>query len=312
MVTRPDKELIKNTSAEKKEKLLRLATNTALLVAISLVFIKAIAWFQTGSVAMLGSLIDSVLDSTAAVINLFFMRSALLPADSDHRFGHGKAEPLGGMFQAMIIGASALFLLAESGRRMVNPTIPEQSELGIAVMIVSSLLVAALVLLQRSVIKRTGSILVAGDALHGLGDIAINMGVIFALVVSTQFNAPWIDPLVACLLALMLIRGAWGIGYSAIQQLMDQEFSNEERAHIRQLAKQHPQVNDTHDLRTRRAGMSAFIQLHVEMDGNISLIEAHRIGDEVEKIIMTEFPNTEVLIHQDPYGKEPVDTFLRN
>lgn len=295
----------------RKERLLRIATSASVLVATSLVIIKGIAWFKTGSVAMLGSLLDSILDAAAAGINMYFVRRALKPADQRYRFGHGKAEPLGGVFQAMIIGGSALFLAAESIRRFFEPEMPTNSELGIYIMVISSVIVAGLVLLQRYVVKRTDSLVVAGDALHGFGDIMINIGVIIALFVSTRFNAPFIDPVVGILLSGILFRGSYEIGTNAMRQLMDAEFSPEERKKIREIAMSNPNVSDLHDLRTRRAGLTSFIQLHIELDGKLNLFEAHEIADEVELEIRREFPDSEVLIHQDPHGIEVVSQFLR-
>ncbi len=261
---------------------------------------------------MLGSLLDSILDTAASIINLLFLRSALRPADTEHRFGHGKAEPIGGMFQAMIIGGSAFFLIAESIRRLIEPAMPTHTHLGISIMLISSVLVAGLVLFQRYVAKQTGSMIVSADALHGFGDIVINLGVVFALLISTQFNAPLVDPIIGIVLAGILLRGAWTIGNSAIQQLMDAEFSPQERQQIREIACRHPLVNDIHDLRTRRAGFSSFIQLHLEMDGSMNLSTAHQIADEVERSIKQAFADAEVLIHQDPQGSETVDSFLRS
>ena len=296
----------------KRERLLKLATNLSVLIASVLVVIKLIAWAKTGSVAMLGSLLDSILDAAASVLNLVFLRSALRPADTEHRFGHGKAEPIGGMFQAMIIGGSAVLLIAESIRRLIEPAMPTNTGLGISIMVISSVLVAGLVLFQRYVVKQTGSMIVSADALHGFGDIIINLGVVFALFISTQFATPRVDPVIGIVLAGILLKGAWNIGNSAIHQLMDSEFSRQERQHIRELACQHPHVNDIHDLRTRRAGFSCFIQLHLEMDGELDLTTAHSIADEVEQWIKQAFPDAEVLIHQDPQGSETIDSFLRS
>lgn len=312
MVIQQNPALPKIIDQQHKAKLLKLVSIAAVFIAVILVIIKSIAWFKTDSVALLGSLLDSVLDTAAALINMYFIHSALQPADVEHRFGHGKAEPIGGMFQAMIIGGSALFLVAEAVRRLFNPEVPEHSQLGITVMLISSLLVAALWILQRHVIKQTGSMIVTADALHGFGDITINLSVVASLLLSSQFNAPIIDPLVALLLAGILIRGAWQIGKTSIDQLMDTEFSEQERNNIRQLAIQHPKVKDIHDLRTRKAGLSAFIQLHLELDGNLNLTEAHQITDDVELSIRSAFPHAEVFIHQDPFGKEDVDPFLRS
>ncbi|MBT8442020.1 MAG: cation diffusion facilitator family transporter [Gammaproteobacteria bacterium] len=294
-----------------KERLLKIATGASVVVAAVLVIIKGLAWFKTGSVAMMGSLLDSILDAGAAGLNLYFVRRALRPADERHRFGHGKAEPIGGLFQAMIIGGSAVFLVAESIRRFIEPTMPTNSELGIVIMIVSSLIVGSLVLLQRYVARHTESLVVSGDALHGIGDVMINLGVIFALAVSTQFDAPYVDPIVGILLAGILFRGSWEISTNAMRQLMDVEFTPSEREKIRDIALAHPSVGDLHDLRTRRAGLTSFIQLHIELDGEMNLHQAHEIADEVELSIRREFPDSEVLIHQDPHGAETVTQFLR-
>lgn len=294
-----------------KARLMKLATGASVVVASVLIGIKGVAWWQTGSVAMLASLLDSVLDGLAAGINLFFVRRALRPASKQYRFGHGKAEPIGGMFQAIIIGASALFLVSECVRRLLEPSLPTNTQLGIAIMVVASLLVGVLVMFQRYVVKRTGSLIVSGDALHGIGDVGINVGVILALLISTRFDAPYVDPVIGILLALVLARGAWEIGSTAIRQLMDVEFSEEERQQIRDIALEHSEVSDIHDLRTRRAGLSSFIQFHIEMDGSMSLTRAHEISDQVELAVREAFPDSEVLIHEDPEGAESIPQFLR-
>ncbi len=301
----------KGLNRASKERLLKVATGASVLVAASLVLIKGVAWIKTGSVAMLGSLIDSCLDAAAAGFNMYFVRRALKPADERHRFGHGKAEPLGGIFQAILVGGSAIFLIAESIRRLIEPQLPTNSELGIAIMVISSLIVGGLVLFQRYVVKRTGSLVVSGDALHGFGDIMINVGVIVALFAATRFNASFIDPVVGIILAAVLLRGSREIAKSAMMQLMDVEFTPEERAKIREIALANPNVADMHDLRTRRAGLTSFIQCHIELDGELNLFRAHEIADAVEADIRREFPDSEVLIHQDPQGAEQVTQFLR-
>ncbi len=302
----------RSADTQAEQRLMRRAGMASLAVAVLLFSIKTLAWLMTDSVALLGSLLDSLLDCIASLINLLFLYTALRPVDHAHRFGHGKAEPLGGIFQAVLIAGSALFLMVEAVRRLIEPSLPDNSLLGIGIMTLSCVIVGLLVMYQRMAVRRTGSLIVAGDALHGLGDIGINLGVIVALALSTGFQAPIIDPLIALVLAGLLLRGAWHIGRRAVNQLMDTEFSQRERERIRELTLAHPRVTDMHDLRTRRAGLDAFIQLHIEMDGQLSLETAHRIADEVEASIRAAFPEAEVLIHQDPQGREHVDTFLRS
>lgn len=295
-----------------KQRLVKLAGIASVAVAVFLFALKTIAWLHTGSVAMLGSLLDSLLDCAASTINLLFLNKAMRPVDHDHRFGHGKAEPLGGILQAILIAASALFLISEAVRRFIHPEMPTDTTLGIAIMAVSCLVVGMLIAFQRYAIKHTGSLIVSGDALHGLGDLVINLGVIAALVLGNLFKTPLIDPLVAIGLSIILIRGAWLIGSESINQLMDREFSEDERSSIRDIAVSHPLVANIHDLRTRRAGFDAFIQLHIEMPGDIDLTRAHQVADEVEAAIKAAFPDAEVFIHQDPKGLEPVNAFLRS
>lgn len=309
-ITKPNNHPI--AGDKRKQRLLNLAGLASVGAAVFLFIIKAIAWFHTGSVAMLGSLLDSLLDFIASTINLFFLRSAMRPVDHEHRFGHGKAEPLGGILQAILICGSALFLISEAVRRIIEPRLPEDTLLGIIIMLVSCVVVGLLVAFQRYTIRQTGSLIVTGDALHGFGDLVINLGVVAALLLSDYLDAPIIDPVVAIALAAVLIRGAWHIAIESIHQLMDREFSEEERNRIRDIALQHPMVANIHDLRTRRAGFDAFIQLHIELPGDIDLTLAHKVADEVEHAINAAFPDAEVFIHQDPKGLERVDPFLRS
>lgn len=295
-----------------KQRLVKLAGIASVAAAIFLLAIKSVAWYHTGSVAMLGSLLDSLLDCAASTINLIFIQNAMRPVDREHRFGHGKAEPLGGILQAILIAASALFLISEAIRRFIHPEMPMDTTLGITVMIVSCIVVGALIAFQHHAIKHTGSLIVSGDAVHGLGDLVINLGVIASLVLGGVFATPLIDPLVAIGLSFVLVRGAWLIGSEAVNQLMDREFSEEERSSIRDIAVSHPLVASIHDLRTRRAGLDAFIQLHIEMPGDIELTHAHQVADEVEAAIKAAFPGAEVFIHQDPKGVERVNAFLRS
>ena len=200
----------------------------------------------------------------------------------------------------------------ESVRRFIEPQIPSNSTLGISILLVSSALVALLVVFQRYVAKRTGSMVVEGDALHGLGDIVINFGAIVALFGSQYFDSVYIDPIMGILLAGVLLKGAWSISQKALLQLMDAEFSEAQRQQIFDIAKGFHDVLGVHDLRTRKAGFDVFIQFHLELDGTMELRKAHRICDEVELAVKQAFPGAEVLIHQDPYGEEYVPQLQRS
>jgi ferrous-iron efflux pump FieF len=286
------------------DRLRRRATYASVAVAVFLIAIKFIAWLGTGSVALLSSLIDSLLDLVAAVINLLAVRQALMPADREHRFGHGKAEPLAVLGQSAFITGSALWLLAEAARRLVAPMPVANPPAGIAVMVVSILVTVALVTYQRHVVKRTGSIAIGADELHYKSDVILNLGVIAALLLTQLFGLRILDPLFGAAIGVWIIWSAVGLLRLALVQLMDQEMADDEREKIRAIAQSHPDVVAAHDLRTRVAGPTAFIQIHLEMDGKMSLLRAHKIADEVEAMLRKAYPNAEIIIHQDPEGIE--------
>ncbi len=293
-------------------RLMRLATLASAATALVLIVVKGVALWLTGSTAMLASLMDSGLDLAASLINLFAVRYSLVEADAEHRFGHGKAESLGALAQGAIIAGSAVFLAAESISRLSAPPPVSESTLGIAVMLVSIGLTFALVLFQRFVVARSGSVGVGADMLHYAGDLAMNAGVILALVLSGMFGLHLADPLIGLCIALWLLRGSWMIAMIAFSQLMDRELSLEDRDRIIGAALAVDDVHAVHDLRTRQSGTATFIQIHIELDGAMILYRAHVIADSVEAEIQGIHPGAEVIVHLDPAGAEDfADTFDR-
>ena len=285
-----------------KARLMRRATNASVLVAVILIIAKLAAWLATGSVAMLASLVDSLLDAVASVANLLAVRHSLTPADAEHRFGHGKVEALSGLGQAALIVGSALFLVVEAIDRLTSPQPVAHGMAGIAVMLLSIALTAALVLYQRHVVKQTGSIAVTADRLHYVGDLLTNAAVIVALLIGTEGSFAWFDPVCALAIAAVIVKSAVDIVRGALDHLMDRELADADRDRVRAVVLAHPEARDLHDLRTRQSGNQAFIQFHLELDPQISLREAHRISDEIEAQILALFPGAEVIIHQDPAG----------
>ena len=291
-------------------RLMRRATTASVAVAALMIVIKLVAWILTDSVSLLSSLLDSVLDAAASVLNLMAVRQAFVPADREHRFGHGKAEPLAGLGQAAFIGGSAVFLFIEAVHHLAEPALPAHSVVGIAVMAAAIAVTLGLVAYQRYVIRHTGSLVVSADELHYRSDVVLNGSVILSLAVSSTTGWPYADPLFGIAIGLWIIYGAWQVARKALVQLMDHELPDAERARIRSIAQAHPEVTAVHDLRTRAAGPTAFIQVHLEMEGSMTLAEAHRVSDEVEAAILKAFPHTEVMIHQDPAGiEEPRQSF---
>jgi ferrous-iron efflux pump FieF len=294
------------------DRLRRLATYASVAVATVLIAVKFSAWLETGSVALLSSLVDSLLDIVASLVNLVAVRHAMSPADREHRFGHGKAEPLAVLGQSAFITGSAILLLAEAVRRLISPVAVENAPAGVAVMVFSIAVTIALVFYQRHVVRRTGSIAISADELHYRSDVVLNLSVIAALVLGGIFRFPLLDPLFGAAIGIWIVYSAVQLARLSLFQLMDHELPDEEREKIRGIAQSHPDVVAAHDLRTRVAGPTAFIQIHIEMDGALSLIRAHEISDEVEAELRAAYPNAEVMIHQDPEGvEEPRSIFPR-
>ena len=278
------------------------AAVASVAVAATLTCAKLAIWVITGSVAILGSLVDSGLDAIASIVTFVSIRQAAQPPDRAHRYGHGKAEAIGAFVQAGFVLGSALFLASEAVRRLISPQPIEQSGVGIAVLLLAILLTAALLGFQRLVIRRTGSIAIRADSVHYRSDLLMNLAVIAALVLTEATGSLRIDPLFGLGVVLVLLYSALGVVRHALDMLMDRELPAEQRAYIRRLALEHPGAHDVHDLRTRRAGADVFIELHLELDGELTLAQAHDIAHEVEARIRAAFPGADITLHQEPAG----------
>ena len=287
-------------------RLMRRAAIASVSVSLFLVLIKTFAYFASHSVALLASLADSALDLFTSSLNLFAIRQALTPADDEHRFGHGKAEPLAGLAQGAFIAASALFLVIQAVNRIISPEPIDHSVPALLVMCVAILCAIGLILYERGVVRKTGSVAIEADQTHYLGDLVTNIGVVLAIVLTTYMDWPLADPVIAIAVAGIMVFTAWGVARGALDQLMDRELPDHDRARIATIVRGHGAVRSLHDLKTRQAGLSTFIQVHLEMDPAMTLAEAHAISDEVERDLMTAFPGADVIIHQDPAGLEMV------
>ena len=282
-------------------RLLRLATTWSVATAGVLIAIKAFASVYTGSVSMVASLVDSLMDALASLVNFFAVRFALAPPDDEHRFGHGKAEALAGVAQAAFIAGSALFLALQAVDRLLQPQPIENVPAGMAVMAISIVATLVLLAVQRHVIRKTGSVAIQADALHYVSDLAANAGVIVALLAATR-GFPRADGLFALAVAAAILWSAWKIGGKAVQILLDRALPEADQARILEIARAHPEVEDAHDLRTREAGPVRFVQMHLELRPDMPLLRAHAIADQVALEVKKAFPGADVIIHQDPAG----------
>lgn len=298
---------------ERRAQFMKRATYASAAVVSVLVVAKTAAWLATDSVSVLASLLDSLLDAAASLINLVAVHHALTPADREHRFGHGKAESLAGMAQAAFIAGSSILLMLEALSRFAAPSrLVARPDIGIAVTVLSIVLTLALVAYQRRVIRATGSVAIDADSLHYQGDLLLNGTVILSLSLSAWLGWQMLDPFFAVAIAAFLLHSAWAISRKSLDRLMDRELPDDDRARLRAIALAHPEVRAVHDLRTRSSGPDLFIQFHLEMDGGMSLQRSHEVSDAVEREILNAYPNAEVIIHQDPAGiDEPRKTFAR-
>jgi ferrous-iron efflux pump FieF len=284
--------------------LMRRATYASLATALTLVVVKTIAAMMTGSVSILSTLLDSLLDTVASLVTLFAVRHALVPADREHRFGHGKVEALAALGQSAFITGSAIFLLIEVIGRFGSPRPVTDSAIGIGVMLFSIAATIALVMYQRHVVRKTGSLAIQSDSAHYLGDLTVNVAVIVAILLTVELGWLYADPVIAAGVAAYILWMAWGVARGALDMLMDRELPDADRQAIKALAVVDKRVRAVHDLRTRSSGRQSFIQLHIEMDGRLSLHDAHEIADAAEMRILEAYPGSEVIIHQDPAGVE--------
>ncbi|PMH46250.1 divalent metal cation transporter FieF [Vibrio sp. 10N.286.49.B3] len=282
-------------------RLVSRAAWAATVVAIILLMVKIVAWWITGSVSLLASLVDSLLDLAASGVNLMVVRYALQPADKEHTFGHGKAESLAALAQSMFISGSAFFLILNGVDRFFRPSELTSPEYGIYVSLFALFVTFALVRFQQYVVKKTGSQAIAADSLHYKSDLYMNAAIILALGLS-WIGVGQADAVFAIGIGLYILYSAYHMAQEAVQALLDRQLPEEDLEIIRQISLAVDGVLGVHQLRTRMAGATRFIQLHLELDDHIPLIEAHQISDQVEADLIATFHHADILIHQDPYS----------
>lgn len=280
-------------------RLVMLAAYASVCVAAVLLLAKAVAWSFSDSTSVLSSMLDSIADIFASIVNFFAIRYALMPADKDHPFGHAKAEGIAALVQAAFISGSMMMVLLQVIDRIFYPKALAALPESIGVMAFSTILTVCLVIFQRWVFQKTKSLAVKADSAHYFSDVAINIAVILALV-SVSLGWLWMDPLVALVVVLVLAKSVWDIIVMALNVLMDKALPAETESRLAELIHQHSDVIGFHDLKTRQAGQVQFIQFHLDLPAQLSLREAHAIGDVVERSICKQFPQAQVLIHHDP------------
>ena len=298
---------------EERRKLIPLTIRAALAsvaVALFLFASKSFAAWQTGSVAMLASLADTGLDLLASLVTLYGVKLAGEPADYDHRFGHGKAEALAALFQVALITASAGGIAWRAIGALGSDVPTRDAEFGIGVSLLAIAATGVLLWYQRQVIRRTGSVAILADNVHYQSDVLLNAAVIAALVLDQYLGWSGADPLLGIAIALWLAFGAFRASTNAIDQLMDKEWPENQRAAFLDVAARQPGLRGIHDFRTRRSGAQDFAQFHMEVDAQLTMARAHDLVEAVEANLRRAFPKVEVLIHLDPEGHVDTDNPL--
>lgn len=282
--------------------LTRRAALASVSAAIFLGLLKGYAAWTTGSVAMLGSLADSLLDLIASLVTLFGVHVAAQPADEDHRFGHGKAEALAALFQVAVITVSAIGVLWRAIMRFADGALTTKVEDGIIVSVIAIAVTLALTAYQRHVVRRTQSLAISTDKAHYESDLLLNLAVIVALVLEYYAGLTGADPAFGVAIAVWLLFGAFRASFEAVNQLMDREWPEDKRRSFVEAVGRHPEIRGMHDLRTRTSGAHDFVQFHMALDPHMTVQAAHDIVDRVEHDLIAQFPGTEILIHIDPHG----------
>ncbi|WP_298674200.1 cation diffusion facilitator family transporter [uncultured Sphingomonas sp.] len=298
---------------EERRRIIPLAMRAAMAsvaMASGLLILKGFGAWHTGSVAMLGSLADTALDLLASLVTLYGVKLAAEPADHDHRFGHGKAEALAALFQVALITASAAAIAWRAVVALSDPQPTHDAGTGIAVSVAAIAATLLLLWYQRTIIRRTGSVAIMADNLHYQSDALLNGSVIVALVLDQFIGWSWADPVFGIVIAMWLAYGAFQASSQAIDQLMDKEWSEDQRRAYIEVAARQPGVRGIHDFRTRRSGSHDFAQFHMEVARDLTVAQAHDIVESMERRLRDAFPKVEVLIHLDPEGHVDTDNPL--
>lgn len=279
--------------------LIKRAATASVVVAGVLILVKVFAWWSSGSASVLASMLDSLMDIAASLVNFFAIRYALLPPDQDHPFGHSKAEGVAALVQSAFILGSGVILLLQVVERFFNPQAIQSIPETMGVMLFSTLLTLSLVAYQRWVWRQTGSLAVKSDSAHYVSDILTNIAVIGALI-AAWLGFAWLDPVIALVIAFILLYSAYSVLKEALGMLMDTAMDEKDKQRLIDLIEGAPGVCGYHDLKTRQSGLVQFIQFHLELESQQSLQQAHDIGDALEQTISHAFPRAQVIVHYDP------------
>lgn len=287
---------------EDLNRLKRLAATLSVSLAVALCFLKIFGSIYTGSLAILSSLIDSLADVFASSLSFVAIKFSTRPASLEHRYGYGRAESISALAQSAFIAGSGLFVMYDGITRIISPAPLEQTDFGIMVMTISLLATLALIAFQKYVTKKTASPAIKADSAHYTVDVLTNLSIIISLLVVKFLGINWFDILTAFVISAYLIFNAYKLAAEAVSALTDRELSPEIRQKVIDIVNNSDGIKGYHDFRSRDLGGTYFFEIHLELDGNLTLNITHQLTDKVEEAIKKQFPEAQVIIHQDPYG----------
>ncbi len=286
----------------KQNNLKKIAGISSICVAFLLIFVKFYAFWKTDSLAVFSSFIDSITDLFASAISFIAIYFSTKPASSSHRYGYGKAEALSALLQATFVGLSGIFVITDGIKRLITPIEITDTDIGIGIMLFSLIITLLLVLFQNYVAKKTNSLAIKSDSAHYIVDFLTNTAVITSLILIRFFDFIYFDSIAALFISAYLLYNAYTLAREAIDLITDKELDSSIRSRIENIVKDNSEIKGMHDFRSRSLGDIYYFELHLELDGNISLYQAHDLTDKIEKEILKLYPNSQIIIHQDPYG----------
>jgi cation diffusion facilitator family transporter len=288
---------------EENAGLARRVTLLSVVTALTLVLVKFAIWVASGSVALMASMADSGLDLIASSATFVAVRYAAVPPDAEHRYGHGKAEAFASLLQAGLVFGSAALIGEEAIRRLFDPKPVREETWALVAMGLSIVLTSGLILAQTHLLRRANSVAVSADRTHYAADLASNVIALAGIAAATLFGVVSLDAVAALAIGGILLWGAISVFRDASDQLLDRELPDASRARIVDLVLEDPSVRDVHQVRTRASGPITHIQMHADLDPDLSLEAAHAIMVAAEKRILAAFPASDIIIHPDPRGR---------
>lgn len=280
-----------------------LKQSTAKLSVLSntlLVLLKLVVGFYTGAVSIISEAAHSGVDLVAALVAFYAVRKSGKPPDDNHAYGHGKIENLSGVIEAVLIIVAAVWIIVEAAGKFNSPHLPEFIEYGIVIMVISIFLNYWVSGRLLEVAKVTCSHALEADALHLRADIWTSLGVLIGLALIKITGYPWIDPVIAIVVATVVFKAGYCMTKKSVYELTDISLPPEEEAIIMDILNKHNKIISFHRLRTRRSGSYRLVDMHVILDKNMHLDKAHAICDQIEIEIKSKLGLCDVVIHLEP------------